>query len=170
MEKRLILFTSLVLFLSMSAWAQQTVTGKVIDEGGETLIGVNVLEVGTSNGTITDIDGKYSIDVQEGASLQFSLIGYNSQTVEVGAESMIDITLQEGVQLDEVVVTALGIEREKKALGYSVTEVSGEEFTEARELNVANALSGKIAGVNVSTVRSDASEGWSSRSIISLAS
>ncbi|MCB0583881.1 MAG: SusC/RagA family TonB-linked outer membrane protein [Phaeodactylibacter sp.] len=154
MEKRLLLFTSLVLFLSMTAWAQRTVTGTVIDDLGEPLIGANVLEVGTSNGTITDIDGKYSIDVQEGASLQFSLIGYNSQTVEVGAESMIDITLQEGVQLDEVVVTALGIEREKKALGYSVTEVSGEEFTEARELNVANALSGKIAGVNVSNIAS----------------
>ena len=138
----------------MTAWAQRTVTGTVIDDLGEPLIGANVLEVGTSNGTITDIDGKYSIDVQEGASLQFSLIGYNSQTVEVGAESMIDITLQEGVQLDEVVVTALGIEREKKALGYSVTEVSGEEFTEARELNVANALSGKIAGVNVSNIAS----------------
>ena len=152
MEKRLILFTSLVLFLSMSAWAQRTVTGKVIDEGGETLIGVNVLEVGTSNGTITDIDGMYSLQVKEGASLQFSLIGYSPTTVEVGAQSTIDVTLAEGVQLDEVVVTALGIERNKKALGYSVTEVSGDDFTEAREINVANALAGKVAGVNVSNM------------------
>ncbi|HQU60684.1 MAG TPA: carboxypeptidase-like regulatory domain-containing protein, partial [Saprospiraceae bacterium] len=164
MEKRLLLFTSLVLFLSMSAWAQRTVTGKVIDEDGETLIGVNVLEVGTSNGTITDIDGMYSLEVKEGARLQFSLIGYSSQTVEVGAQSTIDITLEEGVQLDEVVVTALGIERDKKALGYSVTEVSGDDFTEARELNVANALAGKVAGVNVS--KPATGPGGSSRVVI----
>ena len=148
----------------MSAWAQRTVTGKVIDEDGETLIGVNVLEVGTSNGTITDIDGMYSLEVKEGARLQFSLIGYSSQTVEVGAQSTIDITLAEGVQLDEVVVTALGIERDKKALGYSVTEVSGDDFTEARELNVANALAGKVAGVNVS--KPATGPGGSSRVVI----
>lgn len=164
MEKRLLLFTSLVLFLSVSAWAQRTVSGKITDSQGEALIGVNVLEVGTSNGTITDIDGMYSLEVKEGASLQFSLIGYTSQTLAVGAQSTIDITLEEGVQLDEVVVTALGIEREKKALGYSVTEVSGDDFTEAREINLANALAGKVAGVNVS--RPATGPGGSSRVVI----
>ncbi len=164
MKKRLLLFTSLVLFLSTAALAQRTVQGTVKDQGGETLIGVNVLEVGTSNGTITDLDGKYSLTVREGASLQFSLVGYESATIAVGSQSTIDVTMGEGVQLGEVVVTALGIQREKKALGYSVTEVSGDDFVQAREINVANALAGKVAGVNVSNVATGA--GGSSRVVI----
>ena len=164
MKKRLLLFTSLVLFLSTAALAQRTVQGTVKDQGGETLIGVNVLEVGTSNGTITDLDGKYSLTVREGASLQFSLVGYESTTMAVGSQSMIDVTMGEGVQLGEVVVTALGIQRERKALGYSVTEISGDDFVQAREINVANALAGKVAGVNVSNMATGA--GGSSRVVI----
>lgn len=152
MKKRLLLFSALLLFASMQLWSQRTVTGKLVDESGEPLIGVNVIESGTSNGTITDIDGNYSINVAEGATLDFSFIGYQSQSIAIGNQSVIDLTLAEGVQLDEVVITALGIEREKKALGYSVTEVSGESFTEAREVNIANSLAGKVAGVNVSNV------------------
>ena len=164
MKKRLLLFTSLVLFLSTAALAQRTVQGTVKDQGGETLIGVNVLEAGTSNGTITDLDGKYSLTVREGASLQFSLVGYESTTMAVGSQSMIDVTMGEGVQLGEVVVTALGIQRERKALGYSVTEISGDDFVQAREINVANALAGKVAGVNVSNMATGA--GGSSRVVI----
>lgn len=164
MKKRLLLFTSLVLFLSTAALAQRTVQGTVKDQGGETLIGVNVLEAGTSNGTITDLDGKYSLTVREGASLQFSLVGYETTTIAVGSQSMIDVTLGEGVQLSEVVVTALGIQREKKALGYSVTEIQGDDFTQAREINVANALAGKVAGVNVSNMATG--PGGSSRVVI----
>ena len=95
--------------------AQRTVSGKVTDANGESLIGVNILEAGTSNGTVTDFDGNYSIDVSDGATLTFSYTGYAEQSVVVGARSVIDLTLAEGVALDEVVVTALGISREKKA-------------------------------------------------------
>jgi TonB-linked SusC/RagA family outer membrane protein len=154
MKKRLLLLSSLILFMGLQAWAQRQVTGTVTDPDGETLIGVNIIEVGTSNGTITDLDGSYSITVAEGATLEFSIVGYQPQRIAVGNQSVINLSLAEGVQLGEVVVTALGIQREKKALGYSVTEIGGEEFTEAREVNIANALSGKIAGVNVSNIAS----------------
>ncbi|MCK5331391.1 MAG: TonB-dependent receptor plug domain-containing protein, partial [Candidatus Marinimicrobia bacterium] len=86
-------------------------------------------------------------------TLQFSFIGYATQAVAVGNSTVIDVILTpSAIQMDEVVVTSLGIAREKKALGYAVTEVGGEEFTEARELNIANALTGKVAGVNVSNM------------------
>lgn len=154
MKKRFLLFLFLFSCASFQLLAQKTVTGSVVTEDGEPLIGVNVVEVGTTNGTITDLDGEYSITVGDDATLEFSIVGFEPQQFEVGAQSVIDCTLREGVQLGEVVVTALGIEREKKALAYSVSEVSGESFTEAREVNIANALSGKVAGVNVSNVAS----------------
>ena len=164
MKKRLLLFLVMSTFTALQIWAQKTVTGSVASDEGEPLIGVNIMEAGTSNGTITDIDGNYSITVPDGASLEFSIIGYEPQTIEIGNQSVIDLTMTEGVQLSEVVVTALGIEREKKALGYSVTEVEGEEFTAAREINIGNALAGKVAGVNVSNVASG--PGGSTRVVI----
>ncbi len=149
MKKNYLLTLTLFLFAVVGGWAQ-TVTGTVTDDSGDPLIGVNVIEVGTQNGTITDIDGNYSIElITQNPSLQFSYTGYANQTVEVAGRPAIDVTLQEGVALDEVVVTALGISREKKALGYSVSEVDGSELTEARENSVIRQLSGKIAGVTV---------------------
>ena len=153
MKNRLLWFLLLML-LSAGTYAQRTITGTVVSSDGEPLIGANVLEVGASNGVITDIEGKFSITVGENASLEFSYTGYESQVIEIGVSDVVDCTLDEGIALGEVVVTALGIERDKKALGYSVTEVAGEDFTEAREVNIANALSGKIAGVNVSNIAS----------------
>ncbi|MEM6376599.1 MAG: SusC/RagA family TonB-linked outer membrane protein, partial [Bacteroidota bacterium] len=154
--KNFTLLSLLLLLFALPAMAQKTVTGTVIGEDGEGLIGVNVIEAGTTNGMITDIDGKYSITVADDATLEFSMIGYATKTMVVGSQTTINITLEEGVALDEVVVTALGIERDKKALGYSVTEVSGGDFTEAREINVANSLSGKVAGVNVTSTATGA--------------
>ena len=117
------------------------------------LPGASILIVGTTSGTITDMDGNYKIAVQSGATLQFSYIGYTTQEVIVKNQTVIDIALEPDVsQLREVVVTSLGIERQVKALGYSITELNGAEFTEARENNLANALTGRIAGVNVSRV------------------
>jgi TonB-linked SusC/RagA family outer membrane protein len=157
MKKRLsLLLTVAALFAFSSIMAQKTVTGTIIADDGTPLIGVNVLEDGTSNGTVTDLDGKYSLTVQEGAKLSFSLIGYETLTATVGAESVMNLTLREGVNLDEVVVTALGIEREKKALSYSVTEVDGSSLLEARAPNLVNALAGKVAGVNVSSTATGA--------------
>ena len=137
---------------SMTVVAQQRVTGNVTGTDGEPLIGVAVLETGTTNGTITDIDGNYVLNVSdEAASLTFSYTGYARQVVEIGAQTAINVVLEAGVALDEVVVTALGIERDKKALAYSVTEVEGENFSQARAMNVIQSLSGKVAGVNVAS-------------------
>lgn len=165
MKKRLsLLLTVAALFAFSSIMAQKTVMGTIIADDGTPLIGVNVLEDGTSNGTVTDLDGKYSLTVQEGAKLSFSLIGYETITSTVGAESTLDITLREGVNLDEVVVTALGIEKDKKALSYSVTEIGAENIAQARDANIGNALAGKIAGVNVSNVATG--QGGSTRVVI----
>ena len=141
--------------------AKITTQGTVVDAQGEPLIGVSILEVGTTNGTITDIDGKFTLQVTSGATLELSYIGYKTQQLtaapDLGTIQMIDDT----EVLQEVVVTALGIKREKKALGYAMQEVKGESLVEARETNLANALSGKISGVQI--IRSSNGPGGSSK-------
>ena len=135
----------------------QTVTGKVTDSmDGNSLPGVSVILKGTSTGTATDVDGNYSINVQGPETvLVFSYIGFESQETTVGSRSVINISLTEdAAELGEVVVTALGIERNVKALQYSITTVGGDNFTDARENNIADQLAGRIAGVNVSNVAS----------------
>ncbi|MEM1324831.1 MAG: SusC/RagA family TonB-linked outer membrane protein [Bacteroidota bacterium] len=156
----------LLLCCSLTSWlvAQQTVSGQVTDPGGSALIGVSVVEVGTSNGTVSDLNGNYSITVQDGASLQFSYTGYETTSVEIGNQSTINIALSEGVALDEVVVTALGISREKKNITYAAQNVATEELSQARELNVVNSLAGKVAGLTVS--QSGAGVGSASRVIL----
>ena len=149
---------------SITMVAQQRVTGNVSDTDGYPLIGVTILETGTANGTATDIDGNFAIDVSDGASIIFSYTGYGSQTFVVGEETTFNVVLEEGVALDEVVVTALGIERDKKALAYSVTEIGGENASQARAMNVIQSLSGKVAGVNVSGTATGA--GGSTRVVI----
>ncbi len=140
-----------LLFLGSQAIAQdRTVTGKVTAEDGSVLPGVNISIKGTSRGTTTNGEGTYSISTPTNATLVFSFIGFQNTEVPVGNRSTIDVSLQTDVnQLNEVVVTALGISRDKKALGYSVQEVKGENLTVARDQNVGNALAGKVAGVQV---------------------
>jgi TonB-linked SusC/RagA family outer membrane protein len=145
----------------------QAVSGRVTSsEDGAGLPGVNVTLKGSQTGTITDANGAYTLNVPEaGGTLVFSSIGYLPQTIESGNRRNIDVVLAiDTKELNEVVVTAFGIEREKKALGTSVTEISGKEITEAREVNVANSLAGKVAGVQVN--RSAGGPGASSRVII----
>jgi TonB-linked SusC/RagA family outer membrane protein len=140
-----------------SLWAQdRQVSGKVTAaEDGSSLPGVNVLIMGTTEGVITDMDGNYRISVPEGASLGFSYIGFAGQEIAVGNRSVIDVSMEsDATELQEVVVTALGITKDKMALSASVTEVDGDQFTEAREINIANALAGQVAGVNVSNIGS----------------
>jgi len=141
------------------------VTGKVTDNSGP-LPGVTVRIKGASIATSTGTDGKYSINVPDGNTvLVFSSIGYLTQEIAVGNRKTIDVRLQEeSSKLNEVIVTALGISRQRKALAYSVTEVKGDEFTQARENNVANALTGKVAGVNATGLSTG--PGGSSRVII----
>ncbi|MDN5284883.1 MAG: SusC/RagA family TonB-linked outer membrane protein [Mucilaginibacter sp.] len=141
------------------------ITGRVTDNGGA-LPGATIRVKGTTIATSTNADGRYSINVpNENAVLIFSSVGYLAQEIEVGSRKTVDVKLQEEAsKLNEVVVTALGISRQRKALAYSVTEVKGDEFTQARENNVANALTGKVAGVNATGLSTG--PGGSSRVII----
>ncbi|MBZ9628239.1 SusC/RagA family TonB-linked outer membrane protein [Psychroflexus sp. CAK1W] len=128
----------------------QEVTGTVVDNSGLPLPGVNVIEEGTANGTQTNFDGEFSLQVGDDAVLVFSYLGMKEQKVPVNNQSSIDITLEPATgQLDEVVVTALGIKREKKSLGYATQEVGGDEVSDVATQNFTNALSGKVAGLKV---------------------
>jgi TonB-linked SusC/RagA family outer membrane protein len=154
MKKRYQIIGLLVFFLASVTLVmaqERTVSGSVKDGAGATMPGVNVIVKGTSVGTTTDGSGQYTIALPSGSTvLVFSFIGYQSQEVDVGSRTSVDVAMAEDVtQLGEVVVTALGVERSTKALQYSVTEVKGDKFTEARENNLGNALVGRIAGVNV---------------------
>lgn len=148
--------------LTITAYAQKTVTGTVIEKSGQPIPGVSVTEKGTKNGTATNAEGKFSISVKQGAVLSFSSVGLATQEVTVGASSSINVTLEDNQNaLNEVVVTALGIKREKKALGYALQEVKGETLAAAKEPNLVNALSGKVAGLQIT--RSSNGPGSSSR-------
>ncbi|WP_270089468.1 SusC/RagA family TonB-linked outer membrane protein [Sphingobacterium sp. SYP-B4668] len=140
----------MISFFSISAAiAQQTVTGKVTDAQGA-VAGVTVAVKGTSRGTQTDIDGTYSIQVNAGETLRFSIVGYTSQEISATTAKTLNVTLQQDASaLGEVVVTAMGIKREKKTLGYSFQEVKSEQLLEAKETNIANALVGKVSGLQV---------------------
>ncbi|WP_304236962.1 SusC/RagA family TonB-linked outer membrane protein [Jiulongibacter sediminis] len=152
MKKRLLFNVLLLLVSTTMAWAQsKTIQGTVKDSGGELLYGVNVTVKGTTAGTITNAQGEYTIAASEGQTLTFSYIGFASQDILVGNQTTINVTLAEDANaLGEVVVTAFGIAKDKKSLGYSVTQVDGDKFTESRTANLGNALTGKVAGVNVS--------------------
>lgn len=144
---------SLLFFVLLSAgmYAQQaTVTGAVTDPEGIPLPGVNILVKGTTNGTETDFDGQFTIDAEMGETLVFSYLGMKSQEIEVTGDEELEITLEgDENKLDEVVVTALGIKREKKSLGYATQEVGGESVSDVATQNFTNALSGKVAGLKV---------------------
>jgi TonB-linked SusC/RagA family outer membrane protein len=129
---------------------ERVVSGSVKDSNGAGLAGVSVIVKGTTTGTNTNMDGKYSISAASNATLVFSFIGYTSKEVAVGNQSVIDVVLaEETQQLGEVVVTALGIERSQKALQSAVTKVPGVSLTSARENNFGASIQGRVAGVNV---------------------
>lgn len=137
--------------LSLSSVSKVTATGQVVDVKGEPLIGVSILEVGTTNGTITDLDGNFTLSVNKGATLEISYIGYKTQTIAVRAK-LGQIVMKEDTEvLDEVVVTALGIKRSQKALSYNVQEVKGDALTAVKDANFMNSLAGKVAGVQISS-------------------
>lgn len=126
------------------------ITGTILDKSGEPLIGVSVIIKGTTIGTVTDIDGKYTIQASNGQTLVFSYMGYVPQEIAVGSKTDINITLNESdVSLDAVVVTALGIKRSEKALSYNVQEIKGDELTGVKDVNFMNSLAGKVAGVTI---------------------
>lgn len=126
-----------------------TITGVVRDASGQPLIGVSIVLKGTTTGTQTNVNGQFTLQASIGDVLTFSYMGYLSKDVTVSSPSMNVLLDEDSKQLSEVVVTALGIKKERKALGYSVTEVKGDALTQAREPNVMNSLEGKVAGLNV---------------------
>lgn len=136
---------------STTQQAPRTVKGTVSDEFGEPLIGVSVLVQGTTKGTITDIDGNYTLEISDDkAVLEFSYIGYQKMTLRVAGASSYNVVMKEDAQqLGEVVVTAMGIERKEKSLTYATQQVKGEELMKVQDANFVNALQGKASGVTI---------------------
>lgn len=161
-----ILTLFLVLVSQMFFAQQKSITGTVSDKSG-VLPGVSVVIEGSNRGVETDFDGKYSIEANSGDVFVFRYLGYETAKVSVGKaiDNVINVTLVEGGEvLDEIVITAFGIKRSEKALGYSVQSIKGDAMTEARESNLTNAISGKIAGVQVTGT--SGSVGASSRIVL----
>ena len=132
--------------------SDKQIKGKVTDETGEPLIGVNIQVQGSASGVITDIEGRYSIEAPVGSTLNFTYIGYTPQNVKVTDRSVYNVTLATAVeQLNEVVVTALGIKREQKALSYNVQQVKADEISGIKDANFINSLNGKVAGVTINS-------------------
>ncbi len=158
----------LLSFFTFTISAQNiTVSGTITDDTGFEVIGATVIVVGdASHGTVTDIDGNYTLsNVPSDGSLQISYVGMKTQVIAVNGRTTINVVLESDTELlDEVVVTALGIKRDRKALGYAIQEVKSDDIVAARELNVANALSGKISGLQV--IKSNNGPGGSSKIVI----
>src|SRR5690606_15690850 len=141
--------TAVLMIANSNAWAQErTVSGRVTDaQDGAGLPGVNVVLQGTTSGTVTDVDGRYSLSVHaDGGTLVFTFVGMATQEIPIGGRTQIDVVMTSDVsQLSEVVVTALGITREKASLGYSTQEIGGEDVATVKQQNFINSLSGKIS-------------------------
>ncbi len=150
--KKAVILIAAFLFVSSAAFAQRLVKGTVTDKAGQAIIGANVIVKGTTIGTITDLNGNYSISVPEGSSeLTFSYTGFNSQDVRIGTSNVIDVVLEEGILLEETVVTAFGTEIAKRTSGVASSQVNGSSLRSSGEVGVINALAGKAAGINITS-------------------
>ena len=154
MKKHLFLFGVLLYGYSLGVNAQASVRGTVTRSVGEPIIGANVIELGSNNGTVTDLDGNYQLKVGPNAILEFTYTGYVSQKFTVGNQTIINVTLAEGVALSEIIVTALGISRERKSLSYAAQTIQGGQLTQVRDANFVNTLQGKVAGLVVTSASS----------------
>ncbi len=129
---------------------KNTIRGTVTDQAGEPIIGASIVIKGTSKGVVTDTEGRFTIDVPNGSTLEVSCIGYEKRVVKVGAQRNVSITLAEDTKsLSDVVVTAMGIRKEKKALGYAVTDMKADELMKNKNTNIVNSLQGKVPGLNI---------------------
>lgn len=150
---RFLLILSLLLFLGLEALFAQTkvITGKVIGDDGEPIPGASVVIKGTTTGVITDLDGAYNLQVPADATaIQISFLGMKTQELAIGDKTNLNATLEnDAVNIDEVVVTALGMKRDKKALGYATQEVKADELTKASNPDVIKSMQGKLAGVDI---------------------
>ena len=161
----LLLLTFVLMSFQAGAQNKVTVSGVVSDEKGTPMVGVTVLVKNTNIGRITGIKGEYRLEIPANSVLVFSYMGYTTEERHVGTQTQINVTLTEQAQaINDVVVTALGIKREQKALGYATTKLGGDEIAEALSTNWTSALSGKIAGLNL--VRSGAGPAGSNKIIL----
>ncbi len=155
MKKVLIALSLMVTVCFHAALAQTTnVTGTVTDvSDGSPIPGVSVFVKGTTIGAITNIDGQYSLSVPDDATtIVFSFVGMTTQEIAFAGQTTIDVVLSsDAIGMDEVVVTALGISKERKAIGYASTSVDGSDISGAQSVNPMNALQGKVAGIDIST-------------------
>ena len=154
MKKHLFLFGVLLYGYCLGVNGQASVRGTVTSSDGEPIIGANVIELGSNNGTVTDLDGNYQLKVGPNAILEFTYTGYVSQKFTVGSQTIINVTLAEGVALSEIIVTALGISRERKSLSYAAQTIQGGQLTQVRDANFVNTLQGKVAGLVVTSASS----------------
>lgn len=155
----------LLISFGFSVMAQESVTGTVSNSDGQPLVGASVIVKGTTVGTLTDDNGKYSIIVPAGSNILLSrYTGYGLVEMEINGRKTVDFQLTEDLVLDEVIITALGIAKEAKTLGYGVDKIEGEDLTKARSTNIVNALQGKVTGVNIGNT--DGNLGGSSKIII----
>jgi len=152
MRKMLLFISLLMIVAGINTFAQERqISGLVTSsEDGTPLPGVNIAIKGTSRGTTAGADGRYKINVGGQAALVFSFVGFQTQTINVADRSTINLALKTEISsLEEVVVTALGISRDKKSLGYASQEVKGDQVNTAKESNFINSLSGKVSGVEI---------------------
>ena len=149
--KKLLLLLSMTLLMISSVMAQKTITGTVLDEAAQPMVGASVVVKGTTKGAITDLDGKFIVSVPNDATvLMFSFTGYTTQEVVIGASNVLNVTLAEGKLLGETVITAFGIKKDKNNLGYAVSQITSEELTQGHTTNITNALAAKVPGVRIS--------------------
>ncbi len=150
------MFLCILMVVSSGLFAQNIVTGNVKDDTGQSLPGVSVVVKGTTTGTVTDIDGKFSLSVPMNSTLVFSFVGMKSKEVAIGNQRKIDVALvSSSIGVDEVVVTALGISREKKSLAYSVSEVKSNDLARGGNANLVKSLDGRVSGVNFTSTSTD---------------
>jgi len=143
------IFTFFLFSFSILSFAQSPITGTVVDDQGIPLPGATILVVETSDGVITDFDGNFSLETNEAVTLQISFVGFDTQVVEANPGDTLEIQLTPSNALDEVVITALGLKRSEKALGYSVQGIKGSEVAKVKAVNIVSSLSGKVSGVNI---------------------
>lgn len=159
--KKLSLLFFLFFFAVSASYAQRTVTGTIVDDTGLPLIGANVIIKNSTLGTITDIDGRFSLEVPANSNaLEISYTGYASQEIDITNQDQVLVTLSEGQILEEIVVTAGGLEKNRARLGYAIQNVEADDVLAAKEVNLVDALNSKVAGVSV--VSSSGSPGASS--------
>jgi len=143
------IYTLLVVFIVQFSFAQEKTISGVVSESGMPLPGATVVVKGTSNGVQTDFDGKYSIKAKTGDVLEYSFVGMDSQVITVDSSSNINVTLKSNTELEEVVITALNISKEKKTIGYATTQVKSEAIEQRTESDLSRILTGKASGVSI---------------------